>query len=236
MPAKVVELEDIGTLHLYKRHGSRSIRMSFDNNGNLRISLPYWVPYKAALDFALQRKSWIEKHRPEPKAHFKQGERIGKAHRLNFIADTSVKTAHVRLTTGQIVIKHPAAMSETSSKVQAAADRGAKKALQKEAETLLPQRLHALADTHGFRFRTVTVKQLKTKWGSCDQNRQITLNYYLMQLPWQLIDYVLLHELTHTEHLNHGEAFWERFEEVLPGAKQIRKQLKSYKTFVVQSS
>jgi predicted metal-dependent hydrolase len=53
-----------------------------------------------------------------------------------------------------------------------------------------------------------------------------------MQLPWDLIDYVLLHELVHTEHLHHGAGFWQRFDQVLPGAKQKRKALRAYKPSV----
>ena len=50
-----------------------------------------------------------------------------------------------------------------------------------------------------------------------------------MQLPWALIDYVLLHELSHTKALHHGPDFWKVFEAVLPGAKQRRKELKDFK-------
>ena len=53
-----------------------------------------------------------------------------------------------------------------------------------------------------------------------------------MQLPWHLIDYVLLHELVHTEQLDHSEAFWRRFEGVLPGAKRVRRELKTHQTAI----
>lgn len=236
MPAKIVELEAIGTVQLYKRRGSRSIRLSFDSKGQVRVSLPTWAPYQAAIKFTQERAGWIEKHRPAVKSAYRNGERIGKAHRLVFIADTKVKTAQVHLVGTEIIVKYPLVLAAKNNKVQAAAERGAKKALQEEADSLLPQRLQTLAAAHSFNFRSVTVKQLKSKWGSCNQNHEITLNYYLMQLPWELIDYVLIHELVHTEYLNHSEAFWKRFEAILPGAKKIRKQLKMYKTTVVQSA
>jgi hypothetical protein len=50
-----------------------------------------------------------------------------------------------------------------------------------------------------------------------------------MQLPWQLIDYVLLHELTHTKHLNHGDDFWQEFLRHEPAAKALRKIIKTHK-------
>jgi predicted metal-dependent hydrolase len=47
-----------------------------------------------------------------------------------------------------------------------------------------------------------------------------------MMLPWELIDYVLLHELTHTKHLHHGEAFWSALEAIMPDIKRRKKELK----------
>jgi predicted metal-dependent hydrolase len=232
MPAKSYELNHLGIVQVYKRRGSKSIRLSFDSKGNVRVSIPHFVPYQAGVQFALQRADWIAQHRPGDRFTFKHGDKIGKAHRLIVIASPLVSSVQVRLKDTTITVKYPSALSENDPKVQAAAERGAKKALWGEAERLLPQRLQTLATAHGFQYRSVTVKQIKSKWGSCNQNHEITLNYYLMQLPWRLIDYVLMHELVHTEHLNHSQAFWDRFEDVLPDAKKIRKDLKPFKTAV----
>jgi predicted metal-dependent hydrolase len=233
MPAKIFDLDGVGPIHIYKRHGSRSIRLGFGQSGEVRVSIPYWVPYGAGLNFAKERTAWIGQHRPEKRGLFKHADKIGKAHHLSFLPDQKVKTAQVRLKLGQIIVKYPDLLSFEDPIVQKAAERGAKKALWEEAERLLPGRLALLADQHSFRYKNITVKQLKSKWGSCNHHNEITLNYYLMQLPWNLIDYVLVHELVHTEHLNHSVAFWERFEEALPGAKKMRKELKTYKTAVI---
>ena len=50
-----------------------------------------------------------------------------------------------------------------------------------------------------------------------------------MQLPWELIDYVILHELVHTKHLNHSPEFWRALEELSPGARALQKKIKSHK-------
>ncbi len=97
-----------------------------------------------------------------------------------------------------------------------------------QAEQLLPNRLASLAGTHGFEYGSISVKQLKGRWGSCDHQKNITLNLFLMQLPWELIDYVLLHELTHTNILRHGPDFWRAMEAVLPAVKNARKTLRAY--------
>lgn len=231
MPARVFEIPDIGSVNIYKRRGSRTIRLSFDSNGNTRLTIPVWVPFQAGIKFINEKKEWIIKHRPEAVKPVGNGEKVGKAHRI-VLEPGKVKTTQVRLRDNNIVVKYPAHLDFSDKSVQAAVNRGARKALYTEAEKLLPQRLDILAGQHGFRYRNVSVRQLKSKWGSCNQNKDITLNYYLMQLPWRLIDYVLIHELVHTEHLNHSATFWARFEKALPGAKNIRKELKPFKTAV----
>jgi len=233
MPAKVFEIDEIGQVSIYKRRGTGSIRLGFSSKGEVRITMPMWVPYKAGIDFALQRIDWIREHQPEPSRSYKSGDRIGKAHHIAIVRDLDVTSVQVRLKGSEIIVKHPGNLSPDDAKVQAAAERGAKKALLLEAARLLPQRLKTLAEQHNFHYRSVSVKQLKAKWGSCNQSHEITLNYYLLQLPWNLIDYVLIHELVHTEHLNHSTEFWARFEEALPGAKKIRKELRTYKTSVI---
>jgi predicted metal-dependent hydrolase len=233
MSAKTFEINGIGTTTITKRRDSRSIRLSFDSKGGVKVSIPYWLPYQSGISFALDRIDWILEHQPEQSRLFRAGDRIGKAHHMSLIPDMAVKSTQVRQKGSEIVIKYPSQLDFDDPIVQTAAERGAKKALWIEGERLLPQRLKLLADKHGFDFKNITVKQLKTKWGSCNQKHEITLNYYLMQLPWHLIDYVLIHELVHTEHLNHSDGFWQKFEEVLPGAKKIRNELKAYKTSVI---
>jgi len=74
----------------------------------------------------------------------------------------------------------------------------------------------------------VRIKRLSSRWGSCDSHQNIVLNLYLMQLPWECIDYVLLHELTHTQILRHGAPFWDAMGKLLPNLAAIRKQMRGY--------
>jgi len=236
MAVKTVSLDDIGTVNIYKRKGNSSIRLSFDSKGIVRVTQPTWLPYEAGIRFAMSKADWIKKHQPDTSKPFVEGGRIGKAHHLTLIRTDQVKGVSGRVVGGSVQIKYPLHMSPDDPLVQKRIETTSKKALLAEADQLLSQKLKTLASTYGFTYKSVAIKQLKSKWGSCDQNKHITLNYYLMQLPWELIDYVLLHELVHTEYLNHGADFWSRFEQVLPNAKKVRKQLKTYKTTVVHSS
>jgi len=97
---------------------------------------------------------------------------------------------------------------------------------------LLPQRLDQLAAQNGLNYSSVAIRQLKSRWGSCSSAKHITLNLFLMQLPWHLIDYVLLHELTHTKVLRHGPPFWEELEKHAPGARKLRREISAYQPII----
>lgn len=70
------------------------------------------------------------------------------------------------------------------------------------------------------------VKNLKSRWGSCDSHRNIILSSLLITLDDSLIDYVICHELAHTKHMNHSKEFWLNVEMMIPDYKQRRKELK----------
>lgn len=227
MAVKHVSIPEIGTVALYKRRGNRSMRLTIAADGEVRVSLPFWVPYKAGEQFAISKAAWIVANSTDAAALLHSGSSIGKAHRLYFEKMPSGDIL-TRVADNAIRISYPAHLDISDPSVQQAAVKACIRALRKEAQTLLPQRLEALAAQTGYRYQRVTIKQLKSRWGSCDTNKLITLNLFLMQLPWHLIDYVLIHELVHTEVMQHGAPFWEAMERQLPNARGLRKQMRSY--------
>lgn len=225
MAVKVVDVEGLGPVKLQKRRGTRNLRLSISAQGEIRVSMPPWVPYKFGLDFVAKRREWIDKHRTRP-VLLRQSQVIGKSHRLEFIISRTGRRASVRVIQNNIRVAHPSSLQLTDANVQQAAHRGVLKALQKEAEDLLPARLASIAKNYGFSYKGLRIKHLRTRWGSCDHQRQITLNCMLMTLPWELIDYVLLHELVHTIILRHGRPFWDEMAKHNPKVKQLRRQIR----------
>ena len=74
----------------------------------------------------------------------------------------------------------------------------------------------------------VTVKNQKTRWGSCSAKGNVNFNYQLAFLPDELLDYVVIHELAHRRHMNHSRAFWAEVEKYCPDYLERREQLKEY--------
>ncbi|HET7059903.1 MAG TPA: SprT family zinc-dependent metalloprotease [Candidatus Saccharimonadales bacterium] len=226
MAFKQFTLSDGTLLTIYKRKASRGLRLSVTPEGSARVSIPRWSAYAAGQRFAESRLEWI-KAQQRPAAALVNGQRIGKAHRLRLVAKPNEGKVAARVGKTEAIVTYPPQLDAAGPAVQDAARRAGIRALRAEAESLLPQRLAALAGRHGFTYNQVTIKQMKSRWGSCDRHRNIVLNLFLMQLPWEQIDYVLLHELTHTEVLRHGPDFWRAMERVQPASKQLRQAVRT---------
>jgi predicted metal-dependent hydrolase len=229
MAVKTVTVPDVGTVQLYKRRGVRGLRLTIAHDGAVKVSMPYWLPYAAGAEFAHSKRAWIQTKQvvSEPLVH---GARIGKSHHLAFIAERGRTAMATRITnSGEIRVYHPYGVDPAHPSVQSAASKASIRALKKQAQRLLPGRLKFLAGQHGFQYGTVRVKPMKSRWGSCTDQKDITLNCYLMQLPWHLIDYVLVHELLHTRIMAHGPHFWTEMEQFVPTIKAIRKEIKAYR-------
>ena len=98
-----------------------------------------------------------------------------------------------------------------------------------DAKATLPPRLAELAVQHGFHYNKVFIKNNISNWGSCSSLGNINLNLRLVELPQELQDYVMLHELCHLKYLNHGKEFHALLESVCPGHRALARQMKEYK-------
>lgn len=232
MAAKKITLPEIGEVTLVKRAGSRTIRLSVTPTG-VRVSMPHWTPYSAAQAFALSHTAWIQAEQAKTvRPLLAQGQKIGKLHSLRFEHALNGQAPGSRVTATEVIVRLGRGEQSDDDEVQQRALQTARRALKREAERLLKPRLQTLAEKHGKAFTGFSVKQLKRRWGSCDSHRAITLNLFLMELPWEFIDYVLLHELTHTVHMNHGPDFWAELTRMEPRARDLSKQLRTHQPVI----
>ena len=98
---------------------------------------------------------------------------------------------------------------------------------QRQAELILPGRLQHWSALMDQPYSSLKIRSYKSRWGSCDRFRRITLNNRLMMADDSIIDYVLIHELCHLVHLNHSAAFWELVHRYCPDYMDCRRSLRS---------
>lgn len=97
--------------------------------------------------------------------------------------------------------------------------------IRRRARELLPQLLHEVSQQTGLEFKRVTIRSQKTRWGSCSSRGQISLNDQLLFLPAPTVEYLMIHELCHTRHLNHSRDFWHLVESRCPDYRNHEKLL-----------
>lgn len=96
------------------------------------------------------------------------------------------------------------------------------------ARQFILKRIAVLNQVYNFVYRSVTIRNQKTRWGSCSRKGDLNFNYRVMLLPQELADYVIVHELCHLREFNHSDRFWELIAQVIPNPRLLRKALRSY--------
>ena len=101
--------------------------------------------------------------------------------------------------------------------------------LRKDARTDLSERIARLATEHGFSYTSLRFSSARTRWGSCSARNGISLSIYIMTLPEHLRDFIILHELCHTRHHNHSEAFHALLNSCVGGReRELNRELRKW--------
>lgn len=93
------------------------------------------------------------------------------------------------------------------------------------ARALVKERLKFFNQAYGFSYGRISIRNQKTRWGSCTRDGNLNFNYKLALLKPELADYVIVHELCHLKEFNHSPRFWKLVEQTLPNYKALRKEI-----------
>lgn len=220
--------EEFGPITIRRSSMASSVRISVAPNGTLRASLPIYAPL-----FMIKRLIKSSRHELRrmlseqmPKQQLTNGMQIGKSHTL--VVQETQTALSVTRHGQQIIVRLPADMTLDAPTVVSAVREVMIAALRVESKNYLPRRLAHLATQLDCTYDRVRFSHASGRWGSCSSNGTISLNIALMKLPHELIDYVLVHELSHTKQMNHSQAFWRTVAIGDPQYKYHQKLLKTH--------
>jgi predicted metal-dependent hydrolase len=97
-----------------------------------------------------------------------------------------------------------------------------------EAARLINERTDKLSSQMGISYKRIVIRGQKTRWGSCSRKKNLSFNWKLIMAPQPVIDYVIIHELTHLKEMNHSKRFWELVAQYCPGWREHKKWLKQH--------
>lgn len=226
-PSQIYRDEEFGDITYRRVAGSHTIRVRMTPSGRLQASLPTFAPISSL-------KKLIEKSRDQLRtistgtlgSAYTDGQQVGHSHTLRLIPNTG-HLFRGNIAQQIIAVSHPAGITPENPDLQATIRAQVAKALRQESKAYLPRRLRYLADQGGFDYQKVRFAHQSGRWGSCSSSGTISLNIALMNLPFELIDYVLVHELAHTRQMNHSPTFWALVGQFYPDYKNARKILKT---------
>lgn len=218
--------EEFGVITVRRSARATQVRLRVAPDGTLRASMPVYAPIFLLKRLVKSSRPQLRKmlEQAQPVASYSDGQQIGKSHTLIVRPGGS----HVSVTRSKqhivATVPHGKTLADTDviRKIRDASI----SALRIEAKSYLPKRLQYLANQLGFTYSTVRFSHASSRWGSCSSTGTISLNIALMKLPFELIDYVIIHELAHTVEMNHSQDFWSLVEKGDPDYKAHRRLLK----------
>lgn len=235
MSEKTRHINGIGEVIFRKSKRARFMNITVRPFEGVKVSVPMWMSFDNSEQILMEKGSWVSRHLEKMKEIEKQQTEFDenllyktRDHTL-VLKKANRKTVSIRLSKGKINVTYPDKWKKDSKELQSAIRKGIGRALRKEANTYVPAKTKELAKKYGFAYNKLTMKNIKSRWGSCSNKNNINLNIHLMRLPNELIDYVILHELAHTVEHNHRKKFWDLLDAVTGGAKVLDRQLKKYR-------
>jgi predicted metal-dependent hydrolase len=233
--SKIILYKDLGEITLSKSTKAKKISLTVRPFEGIRMTVPVFVSYTRAEKFIEEKESWLRKIL----GGIKNAERSFTIfdyntsfhtidHSLEIIKAPDGKPL-VKLFNDKILVLCPDNRNVKEKEIQEMIRLGIEAAWREEAKKYLPARLEEFAGLYGFEFRKVTIKNNRSRWGSCSKMNNINLNLHLIRLPRHLSDYVLLHELVHTVHKNHSKKFWKQLDALTTNARSLDRELKKYR-------
>jgi predicted metal-dependent hydrolase len=221
----IIQDEEFGKITIRRSARASQVRLRVAPDGTLRASLPLYAPIFLVKRLLKSSRNELRDllKQSQPMIEYHDGMRIGKSHSLVVIPSNQFS---VKRSGQQIVVSLPQGLQLSDPLIVRAVRDAIIAALRLEAKSYLPKRLSFLANKFGLSYQKVRFSHASGRWGSCSSGGTISLNIALMKLPFELIDYVIIHELAHTRHMNHGPEFWSLVEQGDPEYKQHRRVLK----------
>lgn len=221
---------EFGEIIVHKRRGMRSVHIKIGTDGRYAATAPFYTPLifiKQVVNNSREDLRRLAAHTSTTKP-YEDGQTIGKTHTLAVVPTQTVKSPTTKILRERLLVYLPPTSQLEDMAVQQQIRDTVIRILRREAKTYLPGQLAALARTHGFNYERIRFSHASGRWGSCSSTGTISLNIALMKLPDELIDYVLVHELCHTRHMNHSKHFWAEVEAINPHYRLHKRQIATH--------
>lgn len=228
---EIIQFESL-QIEIWRRPRQKTIRLTVKPDGRLRVTCNSRVAKRDILKFLGDSRAFIQKALAEveklkakhPPKKYLSGEDVlfkGQSLRVEVVW-TWNKRIEIKVEGDKFEILAPL-NSSVPQRTKAVQD-----FYKNEGRKHLEVRVQHWSSKMGLRPRSLSVRGQTTRWGSCTEAGVISLNWKLMAAPEPVIDYVIVHELAHLEHLNHSPRFWRLVELHMPDYLKLRRWLREF--------
>ena len=206
---------------IIKRSSRKSVSIKIDEKGQIFVYCPFKFSLKKINEILESKKEWINKSINRINDKFESKKEFYNYNKLYLLGkeyEIIKKGNYIQI--GDWIIKSKSNKSITLW-------------LKKQADKILFERLDAISNFTNLNYNSAKIISARKKWGSCDNFKNINLNFRLVMLPIECIDYVCLHELSHTKFMNHSKNFYNCIQNFMPNYKQIQNYMKNF-SFVLE--
>ena len=234
---RTINVECIGNVIVSKRRNCVRMRLTVHPEKGVLLSIPFRVSYADAERFVIENREWIvktiqvQKQKGTKRIFTPQSHFTCRSTMLRFVTNEAQKRILSAKINGYIVTisYNPELVDFKLDSVQKFIKKVILASMSKEAEAILLPKIAEISKRTGLKFNKVSIGNALTRWGSCSSRNEIILSCRLLLLPDHLIDFIILHELCHIAHKNHGPKFHALLEQLSGGMKsQYEKELKGF--------
>jgi predicted metal-dependent hydrolase len=229
---RIVEFSEIGQVCFIRKDSSRNLKITLKPFQEVQVTVPRFMGFESARRFVEHKKPWIKKQQEKLRHYenritvFDENTAFQTRDYNLVIIPHSKATIKVIVKNGQIILNYPEFADIRDPRIQKVLRRAILAVWRIEAQKYLPDLLNQLAIQHNFHYNKLSLRNNKTRWGSCSRDNNINLNIHLMRLPVHLCKYIILHELCHTVYKNHKKQFWLLLDQLTGGrARMLDKEL-----------
>lgn len=205
---------------------ARRIRLTIGRQGEAMLTIPRGCSREEGIEFLNRHGDWLKKHleRQNKKPSVSLLEYLQKQAWLSI----SGREVLVQMTFGEFssfTIEESPEVVRIVLEKSGDKDASLLKLLRRIAGDALKTRTEKLAQSRGLQVGLISVRNQKTRWGSCSDRRTVSLNWRLILILSELQDYIIWHELAHLDEMNHSPGFWELLDTYAPGARKLDREV-----------
>ena len=206
------------------RSKRRSISLIINNKNELIVRAPLKCAEKSIYDFIYQKSKWIMKKRSELMSHAYAPLTVSSGEKIPIFDDIFeirlYNKSRVKVSNNIIYVPNVNSSKYLLSYIK------------KFIKNYLTKRVEEIANTFNFKYKDIKISSAHTRWGSCSYLNSLSFTYKLILCPRAVVDYIIIHELSHTIEKNHSKKFWDIVEQYCPNYKSSELWLKENRQII----